>query len=115
MGLIGLEQLDSGSGGPASTLLGPPLIPPPCSETSNNTGHGTHACTVHSLGRVRGSSPEFQEPTMISMMWSSSFRSDLQLEPELSGVGPWEERLSSRSYGPILGAACMPVSTVSRS
>lgn len=83
---------------------------PPCSKTSNhlhdNTTSRTHACTVHSLERVsgggaggggRGVRPEFQDPTMISMMWSSSLRSERQLEVELSGVGPWEDRLSSRS------------------
>ena len=75
---------------------------PPTKSVCNNTTYRTCTCNVHSLLRVCGISTgrrnvRFQDPTMISMMWSSSFRSDLQLELELRAVGPWEERLSSRS------------------
>lgn len=76
---------------------------PPTISMCNNTTYKTCTCVLcivwkESEGSVQTKEgSDFQDPTIISMMWSSSFRSDLQLELELRVVGPWEERLSSRS------------------
>lgn len=93
-----LEETNYVSNSRAPVLLGWRLISqfvpkPPTKSVCNHATYRTCTCDVHSLFRVCGISTGrrnvlFQDPTMISMMWSSSFRSDLQLELELRAVGP---------------------------